>query len=194
MTFWGTERIPHEAGEHAHESPPVMLVPLMVLAVGAVAAGIIVEPFTHWFSGLVERTPYLETLPEHKTDLAVMAGGVLFAVAGVGVAFFMYVYRPGFPGELVRAMQRAYQWSLNKAYFDELYDFFIVQPLVGLSRFCRVFDQYVVDSLVDLLGQVPRLFGVLFRPMQNGLVQFYALAMVAGLVVFLIALVRALAG
>ena len=52
-----------------------------------------------------------------------------------------------------------------------------------------MFDQYVVDGLVDLVGQVPRLLGVLFRPVQNGLVQFYALAMVLGLTVFLLALV-----
>ena len=59
----------------------------------------------------------------------------------------------------------------------------------GWPTFCRVFDQYVVDGLVDLVGQMPRLFGVLFRPVQNGLVQFYALAMVLGLAVFLLALV-----
>jgi NADH-quinone oxidoreductase subunit L len=194
MTFWGEERIPHEAGVHAHESPPVMLVPLLVLAVGAVAAGIIVEPFTHWFSGFLARTRYLEALHEHKANLAIMAGSLLTVLVGIGAAGYMYLYQPAFPAEVVRRMQRAYQWSLNKAYLDELYEFFLVQPLAGFAQFCRIFDQYVVDGLVDLLGQVPRFFGILFRPMQNGLVQFYALAMVAGLVVFLIALVKALAG
>jgi NADH-quinone oxidoreductase subunit L len=51
-----------------------------------------------------------------------------------------------------------------------------------------VVDQYLVDGLVDLVGQVPRLLGILFRPIQNGLVQFYALAMVLGLTVFLLSL------
>ena len=64
---------------------------------------------------------------------------------------------------------------------------------IGFARFCRVIDMYLVDSLVDLLGHLPRFVGILFRPMQNGLVQFYALAMVLGLTVFLLALVRALA-
>jgi NADH-quinone oxidoreductase subunit L len=50
----------------------------------------------------------------------------------------------------------------------------------------------VIDGLVDLVGHIPRLLGDLFRPVQNGLVQFYALAMVLGLTVFLIALARAL--
>src|SRR5262249_12110894 len=51
MTFWGELRIPPEAGHHAHESPPVMTVPLMILAAGAVGVGLAVEPLTHWFSG-----------------------------------------------------------------------------------------------------------------------------------------------
>jgi NADH-quinone oxidoreductase subunit L len=59
--------------------------------------------------------------------------------------------------------------------------------LAGLAAFCRIIDLYVVDSLVDLLGQMPRLVGQLFRPIQNGLVQFYALAMALGLAMFLLA-------
>src|SRR5262249_12325336 len=64
---------------------------------------------------------------------------------------------------------------------------------VGFAEFCRLIDHYVIDGVVDLIGHVPRLVAdVLFRPMQNGLVQFYALAMGLGLTVFLIALARAL--
>jgi NADH-quinone oxidoreductase subunit L len=62
--------------------------------------------------------------------------------------------------------------------------------LAGFTAFCRIFDLYVLDGLVDLIGQIPRLFGVLFRPVQNGLVQFYALAMILGLTVFLLALAK----
>jgi NADH-quinone oxidoreductase subunit L len=194
MTFWGEERIPHEAGHHAHESPPVMTVPLMILAAGAVAAGIVVEPFTHWFSHLLARTPYMGALPEHSASLLLMTGSVLIALLGIGVAAQMYVREPGLPARLAQSAQEVYQLSLNKFHLDELYSFFIVQPLAGFARFCRIFDQYVVDALVDLIGHVPRLLGILFRPMQNGLVQFYALAMLLGLAVFLIALARALAG
>ena len=61
----------------------------------------------------------------------------------------------------------------------------IVRPLAGFADFCRILDQYVVDGLVDLVGQAPRFFGQVFRPIQNGLVQFYALAMMLGLAVFL---------
>jgi NADH-quinone oxidoreductase subunit L len=57
------------------------------------------------------------------------------------------------------------------------------------AYFSRVFDQYIVDGLIDFTGSVPRLIGVLLRPIQNGLVQFYALAMVLGVTVFISALV-----
>ena len=59
------------------------------------------------------------------------------------------------------------------------------KPLAGFADFCRIIDQYVVDGLVDLIGMVPGFIGRVFRPIQNGLVQFYALAMVLGLAVFL---------
>jgi NADH-quinone oxidoreductase subunit L len=114
------------------------------------------------------------------------------ALAGLGVAWLMYVRQPDLPGRLARAAQALYQLSLHKFAFDELYDAFLLKPANGLAMFARVFDQYVVDGLVDLCGHVPRLIGYLFRPVQNGLVQFYALAMVLGLTVFLLALVRSL--
>ena len=104
----------------------------------------------------------------------------------------MYVKQPALPGRLAQSAQALYQMSLNKFGFDELYDALILKPLGGVTLFCRIVDQYVVDALVDLCGHVPRLIGSLFRPVQNGLVQFYALTMIIGLTVFLLALVRSL--
>jgi proton-translocating NADH-quinone oxidoreductase chain L len=197
LTFWGELRIPPEAGDHAHESPPVMLVPLRVLAVGAVALGIIIEPFTHWLSGFLETRwapnafapQHLPELVEHGHNWLMMAGSTLVGLVGIAVAWWLYVREPGFAGRLVRHAQGLYQMSLNKLYVDELYDAFFVRPLSGFASFCRVFDQYVIDSIVDLAGQVPRFAGKLLRPIQNGLVQFYALAMMLGVAVFLGALV-----
>jgi len=59
LTFWGETRLPEEAHGHAHESPAVMTLPLLVLAAGALAVGAVVEPFTHWFSDLLGTTPSL---------------------------------------------------------------------------------------------------------------------------------------
>jgi NADH-quinone oxidoreductase subunit L len=189
LTFSGDLRTPREAGDHVHESPPVMLVPLMILAAGALLIGMIVEPFTHWFSGFLERTPYLTTVHAHEFHWPLVAGGTSIALAGVGLAWFMYVFQPGSAARVASTVAGLYQLSLNKFYLDELYDFFIVRPMTMLAGFARIFDLYVVDGLVDLIGQVPRFLGFVFRPIQNGLAQFYALAMALGMVVFLIALV-----
>ncbi|HZT81780.1 MAG TPA: proton-conducting transporter membrane subunit, partial [Gemmataceae bacterium] len=186
MTFWGPERIPEEAGRHAHESPPVMTVPLMVLAVGAVLLGILIGP-THRFAHFLAWTPGLTPEVPSEHNWVVMIGGSLFALGGVALAWLMYAKQPDLPGRLARAAQGLYQASLNKFYLDELYDLFFVSSLNGAAEFLRLLDTYLVDGLVDLIGQVPRLLGALFRPIQNGLVQFYALAMVLGVAVFLIA-------
>ncbi|HEV3262677.1 MAG TPA: NADH-quinone oxidoreductase subunit L [Gemmataceae bacterium] len=194
LTFWGETRIPHEAGEHAHESPPVMLVPLVVLAAGALLAGYInAEPLSHWLHDFLGRVPHIREVAAPQeglgTKFLLMLVPSLFAIGGIAVAWWMYIRQPGLAGRLAVAVPRLYQLSLNKFYLDELYAALIVAPLAGFAQFCRIFDLYVVDGIVDILGQVPRLVGFLFRPIQNGLVQFYGLAMIAGLAVFLIALV-----
>jgi NADH-quinone oxidoreductase subunit L len=184
LTFWGEEHIPSEAGEHVHEVPPVMWVPMVILAIGAVGVGFLKAPVSH----LISLTPLMGELQESEVNhwlLALVSS--LVALGGIAAAWWIYLREPGTAGRLVEKIQALYQLSLNKFHLDELYDAFIVQPLAWLAGFCRIIDLYVVDSLVDLLGQLPRLFGQLFRPIQNGLVQFYALAMALGLAMFLLA-------
>jgi NADH-quinone oxidoreductase subunit L len=191
LTFWGEERIPHEAGEHAHESPRVMTIPLTILAVGAVGAGFLLWPFRSF----LERTPNLGELHEAEINhLALLAASVVVVAAGIGLAWWMYVRNPGLADRWAANLQALYQLSLNKFHLDELYYAFIVAPIAGLAVVCRFLDLQVLDSIVDHLGQIPAFIGQLFRPIQNGLVQFYALAMALGLTVFLIALVRAFLG
>jgi proton-translocating NADH-quinone oxidoreductase chain L len=195
LTFWGEEKIPQEAGHHAHESPPIMTVPLMVLAVGAVGIGLAVgNPFTHTFQDYLDhywiKTAFGMLAKEnhaHDANLALMGASSLFALGGIGVAYWMYCVQPGSAERLARGLPGPYELSRNRFYIDELYDIFLIKPLTGFTMFCRYFDLYVVDGLVDLLGQVPRMVGYLFRPLQNGLVQFYALMMVLGLAGFLLA-------
>jgi NADH-quinone oxidoreductase subunit L len=196
LTFWGEERIPAEAGHHAHESPPVMTAPLAVLAVGALFAGYVnAEPFTHDLAHFLYKTDHLAgAFPGQESPpyALLWSLSILMAVAGIGGAWWVYVREPPAAARLAARFPVLYELSRNKFYVDELYDRFLVQPLVGFARFCRIIDLHVIDSLVDVVGQIPRLFGALFQPVQNGLVQFYALAMVLGLTVFLLALARAL--
>ena len=166
-----------------------MTIPLIVLAVFAVGIGFVVGP-THLFAGFVERIfppAWLEKPP--GMELGLRAISAVVAIGGILLAWLCYVVKPELPKTLAKMMRDLYQMSLNKFYLDELYDLFIVKPMAGLATFCRLLDTYVVDNLVDLIGNIPRLIGARFRPVQNGLLQFYALAMVLGLAVFLLALV-----
>jgi NADH-quinone oxidoreductase subunit L len=201
LTFWGELRIPHEAGHHAHESPPVMLWPLRILAVGAVALGLFLGPLhlpVH-FADFLGRSSWLQPEPgasavSHGLHLGLMIASSVFALGGIALAGWMYVLQPGLPGKLAAALPALYQLSLNKFGLDELYWAVVVRPLELFAAGCRAVDTYVVDGLVDLVGQLPRYVGQAFRPIQNGLAQFYALAMALGLAVFLVALVWKFAG
>lgn len=199
MTFWGELRVPPEAGEHAHESPPVMTIPLMVLAVGALAAGFVnAAPWTHWLNDFLARAPALagthgqEIHVDHKWFWIASS---LVTLSGIALAWVLYVLLPSLPDRIASLAMHSYQLSLNKFYLDELYAFFLVRPLEWFAKACRVVDQYVVDRLVDLVGQMPGLASrLLLQPIQNGLVQFYALAMALALTLFLAVMVWRYAG
>jgi len=215
-TFWGMEKIPQEAYQshdhdgHAHESehgagaashqsgsknlesPPIMLWPLRILAVGAVGVGFLVGPTglignfleDHWMRNAFDT--FLPRGHEHHHNLLLMVLSALIALGGIALAYFLYVQRPLVPLGLAYKMRSLYELSRNKFYLDEIYYAFIVKPMEGFAWFCRIIDQYVIDGLVDLIAQVPAFVGYLFRPIQNGLVQFYALLMALGLGGFLL--------
>jgi NADH-quinone oxidoreductase subunit L len=213
-TFWGVEKIPAEAYSHGHEAhthegeageapdhagpvvleaPLVMTWPLRVLAVGAVAVGLLIGPTgvlgdffeEHWMSKSFPRL--LPAAPEHGLNYVLMVLSSLIALAGIALAYVFYVKKPMLPLSLAFKMRSLYELSRNKFYIDELYGAFIVKPVEGVAWLARVLDQYLIDGLVDLIAQVPAFVGYLVRPVQNGLVQFYALLMALGLGGFLLA-------
>lgn len=194
LTFWGEERIPEEAQGHAHESGPVMLVPMGVLAIGAALTGLFFGP-THLFGEYLAKTPIFPVHgDEHGLDWTVMFTGTLAAVLGIGLAGWFYVLNPSLPERLRRSFRGLYELSYNRFYLDELYGAIFVGPATVLSNVCRLFDQYIVDGMVDLVGWVPSAIGRIFQPPQNGLVQYYALVTTIGLAVFVIFVVLTLRG
>jgi len=183
LTFWGELRTPPEAGDHAHESPPSMTIPLLVLAIGAVGVGALVEPFTHWFSHFLGRTPGLGSAGESPHFNWALAGvSTLLVVGGFAVAYM--AYGKGRPQAVPAPLEPFYAMSRDKLYVDEVYHLVLVRPAEWLAFMARVFDLFL-DSLARLLSAVPRFLGALVRPIQNGLIQFYALSMALGLAVFL---------
>ena len=199
VAFYGEERIPPEAGHHAHESPGAMTAPLMILAFGAATVGVYFE-WTHGFSRFLEATPslaYLKNIAAPAAENAASASHVGIAVLstvlvlfGVAFAAVFYLGSRKKAEWLARAMDffGLYSLARGKFFIDSLYRLLVVVPMLGVARLAAWFDHNVIDGLVDLCGAAPKAFGALLRPVQNGLIPFYALAMVFGLLVLIGAL------
>lgn len=197
LTFYGEVQTPREAGRHAHESPRSMVGPLIVLAAGSLVVGAYFE-LTHGFAHFLRETPSLavESLPEHgvaAADVSHLTVAVLstaIALAGIGLAWFLYLGREGVVRRLAQAIDLLglYRLSHGKFFFDQIYNALVVWPLEGLARLCDWIDRHVIDAVVNACGQVPVILGATVRSLQVGLIQFYALAMVLGLLVLIGAL------
>jgi NADH-quinone oxidoreductase subunit L len=191
MTFYGKTRADHHTYDHAHESPPVMLVPLLVLAVGAVFAGI---AFQGVFIGEGQGAFWAKALsagPENHVlhamhELPHWVGWMPFIAMALGfvIAYVYYVSAPWLPEATARNFQPLYQFLLHKWYFDELYDFVFVRGAKALGRFLwKRGDGTVIDGTIDGTAS-----GVLWTTMravrlQTGYVYHYAFAMLIGLAI-----------
>ena len=189
MTFHGKPRASSEVMHHVHESPPVMLVPLFILAVGALFAGIV---FHDWFIGYHHDAFWkgaLFILPEnhilhefHEVPLWVKLAPLVAMILGFVTAYRFYIQSPDAPRQLAERHQGLYQFLLNKWYFDELYDFLFVRPAKRLGRFLwKKGDGTVIDGMgpdgiaarvVDITDRVVKL--------QTGYLYHYAFAMLIG--------------
>ena len=189
MTFHGKPRATAEVMHHVHESPPVMLVPLFVLAVGALFAGLLFHDLFigHGYDGFWKAALFTgednHILHEfHDVPWAVKFSPFIAMLLGLALAWYFYIRSPQTPKELARQHRGLYAFLLNKWYFDELYDFLFVRPSMWLGRFLwKKGDGAVIDGLgpdgvasrvVDVTNRVVRL--------QSGYLYHYAFAMLIG--------------
>ena len=195
-TFYGPEEIPSEAGHHAHESPRSMTVPLIVLAVCSAVVGIYFE-VTHGFGRFLGQTPSIAYLSHHTHEhlhegfhWGIMLTSAVVAVVGIGLAAAFYWPKRKSAADATHKAAEAlglYRLSEQKFYFDEIYQMLFVWPLLGLAAASYWIDRNLIDRTVNLIGRMPPTIGATLRPLQNGLVPFYAVGMVLGLLVLLAA-------
>ncbi|MER8465202.1 NADH-quinone oxidoreductase subunit L [Mesorhizobium sp. M1396] len=189
MTFHGQPRASHEVMHHVHESPPVMLVPLFILAAGALFAGVIFhgafigEGYAEFWKASLFTLPDNHILHEiHELPLWVELLPFIAMLIGFAVAWKFYIRSPEMPVNLVAHHRGLYAFLLNKWYFDELYDFLFVRPAKRLGHFLwKTGDGAVIDGLgpdgisarvVDVTNRVVKL--------QTGYLYHYAFAMLIG--------------
>jgi len=183
----------HEHGHHGshtpHESPLAMLVPLFVLAAGAVLAGIVFhdafigEGYRDFWKGALFTRPENHILEEmHHLPFWVPLLPTLMMALGFLLAWYMYIVDAKKPAQLAAEHPLLYRFLLNKWYFDELYDAIFVRPAMGIGRFFwRTGDQRIIDGLgpdgisarvLDVTRGVVRV--------QTGYLYHYAFAMLIG--------------
>jgi NADH-quinone oxidoreductase subunit L len=191
LTFLGSSRVAHDIAHHVHESPPVMAVPLGVLAVLAAGAGVWGLPGEQGspigrFLGPVLGAGAAERATPHEAAWGLMAVSVAAALAGLAAAWRLYLGGGADLGRIGVPAGPLHRVLLNKYYVDELYDRVVVRPLLALCRWCAdTLDQGVIDRAVDgVAAGVLRLAGAL-RRVQSGFVMNYALSMLVGVVALL---------
>jgi NADH-quinone oxidoreductase subunit L len=191
LTFLGRSRVDHEVAHHVHESPPVMTVPLAILAVLAAGAGAWGLPGAHGsaigrFLAPVLAGGHEAEAARHGPAWALMAVSVAAALAGLLVAWEMYVRGRADLAKVGVPQNAIHRLLLNKYYVDELYDRAIVQPIFALSRWCaEVFDAGVIDGAVNGVATVVERAARRLRRYQTGFVMNYALSMLVGVVALL---------
>ncbi|SIT80675.1 NADH dehydrogenase subunit L [Yoonia rosea] len=237
MTFYGTPRGDAHTHDHAHESPTIMLVPLYVLALGAIFSGMVwygsffssndkvgkffgvpyAEASEHSDEGdhgaaddhaaeegdyakahynlvgapgegAIHNSPDNHVLNDaHEVPVWVKLAPFVAMLAGLGLAYQMYIRRPDWPAKLAAQQAPLYQFLLNKWYFDEIYNFIFIKPALALGRlFWKRGDTDTIDGGINgiAMGIIP-FFTRLAGRAQSGYIFSYVFAMVLGIAVLL---------
>ncbi|MEN6520420.1 MAG: NADH-quinone oxidoreductase subunit L [Armatimonadota bacterium] len=197
MTFFGE---PKDKEIHAHESSKVMVIPLMVLASLSILAGYVGLPWNNIFSHYISFGH-----GEHEFSWAVVAMGTGAGLFGIAFASLIWIWPVFRFASLKPALGWVQTLLANKYYMDDIYDIVIIRPLMistramfafdrwvidyvivngtgwitlQLSTLWAIFDRYVVDGIVNLVGELTKRGGYALRYVQTGIVQQYALILV----------------
>jgi len=188
LTFHGRFRGDHHALEHAHEAPPSMMVPLVLLALGAVLSG---AAFYGVFVGEGALEFWRQTVVVHEHAEEAIPAGVILApflasVLGLAIAYYYFIVHPELAARMAAKKGLLYTFLYNKWYFDELYDFLFVRPAFWLGRVLwKVGDGRIIDGLGPD-GIAARVLDVTRGAvrLQTGYVYHYAFAMLVGAAAF----------
>lgn len=198
LTFHGKFRGTHEQEHHLHESPKVMTIPLIVLAVLSIFGGLIGFPhalghsihFTHWLDHFLERTvemPFMDI--SLSLELILMLVATVIAASSIYYAYVKYVQRGELALEDDEIKSVTHKTLAAKYYFDEIYDALIRKPVDAISTFLnKVIEPAFIDGLVKQISHLPSGIGDVLKLAQNGKMVMYILSMVVGLILLLLTL------
>ncbi len=198
LTFEGKSRLPHDVEHHVHESPWTMTVPLAVLAIGAIGAGLLNLPelihHGEWSMTSLMLAPViapaqaiLEAHRDHQVhvglavELAQIGLSVVVALVGVALAWhFALRTWPTGAERLAHRLRPAWRLSAHRWWWDDIYMKFVAGGVWGLALVSSWFDRWVIDGLLHTVAGLARLGGRGVRQLQNGQPQLYALVFLLG--------------
>ena len=192
MTFHGKPRADERVMAHVHESPKVMTIPLMFLALGAIFAGIVgYQSFVgagmaqFWHGALTVLPDHTALTEGHHAPLAIKLLATVLALGGIAVATLAYIVMPGMAARFVKQFPGLHAFLLNKWYFDELYDRLFVRPALYLGRgLWKSGDGALIDGVgPDGVAAATRVIARRISALQTGYVYHYAFAMLIGVAV-----------
>ncbi len=192
MAFHGKPRASAETMAHVHESPKVMTLPLLVLAIGAIFAGWLgYELFVgknmqqFWGESIFILPTHMAMENAHYVPTWVKLLPIVLASSGVILAVLFYAVWTDMPAHIAKAFRPIYLFFYNKWYFDELYDAIFVRPSVRFGAYLwQRGDKGVIDHFgPDGLSAIVYRMSARASRIQTGFVFHYAFAMLIGVVV-----------
>ena len=190
MTFHGKPRASASVMSHVHESPKIMTVPLFILSVGALFAGVafyghfIGHEYDHFWKGALFTGPTNNIIHEfHRVPFLVKAAATIVMILGFVIAYVFYIRKPDLPKTLAEEHPGLYKFLLNKWYMDELYNVVFVRPAMWLGQFFwKRGDGWLIDGFGPD-GISARVLNITDRvvKLQSGFIYHYAFAMMIGL-------------
>ena len=191
LAFHGAPRADQHTMDHVHESPATMTGPLILLAIGAVLTGMVFnqqlvgEQWQAFWGAAIHNGPNNHVLH----DMHALPGWVglapgIVGIAGIALAYVMYMALPHLPGQLAAQFAGIYRFLLNKWYFDELYDRIFVRPTIALARtLWQVGDATIIDGIPNGMAALTAQSAGRVARLQTGSIAHYAFAMLIGVVV-----------
>ncbi len=178
----------HGHSDSPHESPLTMALPLVILAIPSAAIGFVGMPWKNYFEEFVHAPGEIVSgEPFELNEFLIMAGlSIAIAVTGIIVAALMYRLKKIDPNAIAKKYPSLYQLSLNKWYFDDIYDKVFVVGSRRLARQIMEVDYRVVDGAVNLTGLATLLSGEGLKYFETGRAQFYALIVFAAVLGFVL--------
>ena len=185
-TFHGEYNNKKVSIEDTHESPVVMLIPLILLSIGAVLAGFAFKELFIGYDGInnfwKDSIFFLEPLSTDHPPLWFLILTPTLVILSIPIAYYLFVKNKNLPEQIANINNPLYKFLLNKWYFDELYDTLFVRPSKSLGLFLwKFFDLKIIDGFgPDGISTLIKKFSIKANKFQSGFIYQYAFVMLLG--------------